>query len=422
MIKRLYRNLLLACVTGMALVSCQGGGAQEVDLPEATDQPALADGAWRAVIQLNDSTPLAFKVNVGAADSGYSFDIVNAEEVVNAVLEQSGDSVHITMPVFANYIEAAIVDSQHLEGHYVNPDADNYRLPFRAEHTEASRYASSGSAGVQIDGEWRVEFETGTPGQYPAIAYFEQNQDHLTGTFRTETGDYRFLDGVISDSTLQLSAFDGAHLFYFRAQVHSDTIRGRFYSGRSYMAEWKGYRDEDFRLRDAEELTYLKEGYNSLEFAFPDLSGDTVRLSDERFQGKPVIVQIMGSWCPNCMDESRYLKTVKEEFGDNIAIVGLTFERARDEATALKRAQKMKNDMALPYPVLLAGATRQDKAEEALPILNHVMSYPTTIYLNEVGEVMKIHTGFSGPGTPVYDDFVAKNRNFIQSLIETSKP
>jgi len=50
-------------------------------------------------------------------------------------------------------------------------------------------------------------------------------------------------------------------------------------------------------------------------------------------------------------------------------------------------------------------------------MLNHVMSYPTSIYLNREHQVVKIHTGFSGPGTPLYEDFVAENDVFLQTLI-----
>ena len=32
-------------------------------------------------------------------------------------------------------------------------------------------------------------------------------------------------------------------------------------------------------------------------------------------------------------------------------------------------------------------------------MLNHVLSYPTTIFLDKKGQVRKIHTGFNGPAT-----------------------
>ena len=34
-------------------------------------------------------------------------------------------------------------------------------------------------------------------------------------------------------------------------------------------------------------------------FAFPDLSGRQVRSDDARFRGKVVLVDIIGSWCPD---------------------------------------------------------------------------------------------------------------------------
>ena len=35
----------------------------------------------------------------------------------------------------------------------------------------------------------------------------------------TETGDYRYLDGVVSGSKMYLSAFDGAHAFLFNKKM-----------------------------------------------------------------------------------------------------------------------------------------------------------------------------------------------------------
>ena len=32
-------------------------------------------------------------------------------------------------------------------------------------------------------------------------------------------------------------------------------------------------------------------------------------------------------------------------------------------------------------------------------MLNHVLSYPTTIFIDKKGNVRKIHTGFNGPAT-----------------------
>lgn len=47
----------------------------------------------------------------------------------------------------------------------------------------------------------------------------------------TETGDYRYLEGVVNGNQLQLSTFDGAHAFLFTGTVTDSTINGHFYSG-----------------------------------------------------------------------------------------------------------------------------------------------------------------------------------------------
>jgi len=44
-------------------------------------------------------------------------------------------------------------------------------------------------------------------------ALFKQTKNKLTGTFLTTTGDYRYLDGIVTGDSLKLSTFDGAHAY-----------------------------------------------------------------------------------------------------------------------------------------------------------------------------------------------------------------
>jgi thiol-disulfide isomerase/thioredoxin len=402
------------------LAACQ---PQKRDKEAKKTAAELPRQEGRATIALNDSTLLPFTFTVDSLVKGkQNFTIRNAQESVEATAEFiAKDSVKITLPVFANYILARW-DGAELQGNYINPDAENYQLPFQASFSpNPQRFFSQDSVCCSINKKWRVRLSPDTEKEDPAIAYFEQEGNKVTGTFLTETGDYRFLEGAFSGNTLRLSAFDGAHLFYFSAQVESSQqMQGHFYSGRSYHTTWQAFRDDDFELADPDTLTFLKEGYTSLNFALPTLAGDTLSLEDQRFAGKPVIIQIMGSWCPNCMDETRYLNQIYKQYQpQGLEIIGLTFERARNKASAEKRAQKMISDLDIQYPVLMAGYTRADKASEVLPMLNHVMSYPTTIYLDANHVVQKIHTGFAGPGTPVYEEFTTRNTLFIENLINS---
>ncbi len=408
------KKILILVAAGF-IISCNQTPEKEQD--QTIKEPQ--NGMWRGAISLSDSINLPFNFTLTGEDSSYAITIYNGDEEIEVTeLSWVNDSLKIQMPVFANYLLVR-PSSDKLNGYYINPDAENYRLPFEATFGDSTRFEVSAKNCCDINRKWAVEFTPDDENNDPAIAYFEQDGSDVSGTFLTETGDYRYLQGILSGDDLRLSAFDGAHLFYFEATIEDgQEMEGRFYSGRSFMEPWRAYRDDDFELRNADSLTYLKEGYDKFSFSFNDLDGNLVSLEDERFKGKPVIVQIMGSWCPNCMDESRYLRDIYNEYNQQgLEIVGLTFERVKDEETARKRATKMVDNLKIPYPVLLAGSTRDDKAAELLPSLNHVMSYPTAIYLNRDHSVKKIHTGFSGPGTPVYNDYVKENKKTIEEIL-----
>jgi thiol-disulfide isomerase/thioredoxin len=408
MIKFILKVLLAFSI----LVSCAPAPQED-----ESNEVQMTEGKWLGTITLSDSIPLNFNFTLASTDSAsYDFVINNAGNIVEAkVINLSSDSFKVEMPVFANYLVFSLKNGE-MEGQYINPDAEDYHLPFHAELSIENRYPLA-KLNPSLVGNYRLDFNPETEDQSSALANFRIDGEKVYASVMTETGDYRFLEGGIRNGLAQISTFDGGFLYYFTFKT-GDTLKGRFYSGRTYSAPFIAYRDSSFSLRNADSLTFIKEGYESLAFSFPNLQGDTLSLGNPRFAGKPVIVQIMGSWCPNCLDESLYLKEQYNQYHeDGLEVVGLTFERARDYETALKRATKMERDLELPYPILLAGATRKDNAAELLPMLNHVMSYPTSIYLNREHKVVKIHTGFAGPGTPKYEDFVAKNDKFIQTLI-----
>lgn len=411
--KQIYASFL--CLL-LALAGCTNSNE------EGKAKPILpAEGEWLAQINLNDSIVLPFHFDLKhTSDSTYVFTIKNAEERIEVTdITVVGDSTKFQLPVFANYI-TVITTPREMRGYFHNPDAEQYHLRFTAQYNFRERFAFLESKCCNINRKWRVEFSPGTPEKSDGIAYFEQNDSLITATVMTETGDYRYLEGILSGEELRLSAFDGAHLFYFEGTVSSgQKMQGHFYSGRSFSEPFIAYRDDAFALRNADSLTYLKDGAESLEFSFPTVKGEVIALSDSRFANKPVIVQIMGSWCPNCMDETRFLNEMYTKYhSKGLEIVGLSFERARDKEAALKRVEKMQRDLNIKYPVLIGGYTRADKAGEALPMLNHVMSFPTAIYLNRNHEVVKIHTGFAGPGTPVYKEYTETTDTFIQDLVK----
>nr|MBK9651319.1 hypothetical protein [Bacteroidota bacterium] len=68
---------------------------------------------------------------------------------------------------------------------------------------------------------------------------------------------------------------------------------------------------------------------------------------------------------------------------------------------------------------MIAGKAAKDEASKALPMLNKITGYPTTLIIDKHGKVRKIHTGFMGPATgKYYDAFTSEFEHFLQMLLK----
>lgn len=388
---------------------------------EVEKERRLQPGDYRGTFEVMDNELLPFNFEVKGETL---LNITNADEVIEVdEIIYRNDSVFIMFPYFETYF-AATFNGNDLVGTYVEESRDRY-VPFKAEFDNSNRFiVEEEETFVDVSGAWETVFSKGIAGdEYVAKGEFKQEGNKITGTFRTPTGDYRYLEGSVNGNQLLLSTFDTAHAFLFKATVTDSTIiDGMFYSGNHFKEPFEAKQNKDYSLPDANKLTFLKQGYDKLEFAFPDLEGNIVSLDDERFKDKVVLVQIMGSYCPNCLDESKfYTKYYEANKDKDLEIVALAFENAKTEEKAMQRITRMKDRLGITYPVLLAqyATNSKQKAQEKLPMLNHVLSYPTTIYIDKQGEVRKIHTGFSGPATGQnYLDFVSEFEEFVGRLVE----
>lgn len=383
-------------------------------------QTSLAEGIWLAELTVMDNEVLPFNFKlIQKAEEKYEMEIYNAEERIKVdEISVKGDSIRINFPVYEGYITGTFSE-RIIEGEFIKESLDRI-VPFKATFGVAERFRNSNSSSENVSGIWETEFEKGTADAYPAKGIFTQNGDKVTGTYRTKTGDYRYLEGVMSGDTLKVSAFDGAHAFVFIAKVSDSTMNGAFYSGNHSKEVFEAKRNELFELPSADSLTYIKEGFDKLAFSFPNADGNMVSLEDERFNNKVVLVQIMGTWCPNCLDESKfYVDYLKKNPELNIELVALAFEYAKTKEAAFKGISRLKDRIHIDYPILLAQYGSEDKslAQEKLPMLNHVLSYPTTIYIDKKGEVRKIHTGFNGPATgDKFTEFKKEFDSFVKEL------
>lgn len=407
-IKNIFLALTLATVS--IFISCHP--EPEAQLPTT--------GKWHANLELKKGVSLPFLFHLNQIDSTWTMTIVNGEEEI--LLEDlifSSDSLKVTFPVFESALNFKIIDENTLKGEWVNYYKSNdYKLSITAKLGAKNRFDLVGPV-RSVAGKYEVVFSPDTDEEYPAIGLFKQNGSNVTGTFATETGDYRHLEGVVTNDSLKLSTFDGSHAFLFKAAVSDSILAGTFWSGSHFKENWTAKINPQAKLRNADSLTYLNPGFEKMSFTFPDATGKMVSLEDKQFKNKPVIVQIMGSWCPNCLDETRYLSSLYKKYNSSgLEIIALAFERTTNKEKALKNLKNLKVKTGADYTILLGGATRDDKAEEKLQMLNHVMSYPTAIFIDKSGEIRRIHTGFYGPSTGnYYEDFTAKTEKLVEVML-----
>lgn len=377
-------------------------------------------GEWRGVLETMDDKELPF---LFVYHSNNRLSISNAEEVIEVdEVTLKGDSIIIKMPVYEGVFKGKFTEDS-IYGDFIKPSLDRV-VPFVMKQGKVERFLVTAAPESEVEGNWEAVFSPESASdRYIAKGTFEQKGHKVTGTFRTTTGDYRYLAGAIENDSMRLSTFDGAHAFLFEAKVEGDTLmNGVFYSGNHFKEPFTAKRNELFELPKADSLTFLKEGYEKIEFSFPDTNGKMISLDDEAFKNKVMVVQIMGTWCPNCLDETKYYTSYyKNSKPEDVEFISLAFEYAPSKEKAVKSINRLKEKVGVPYPILLAqhGTSDKAKANQKLPMLNHVLSYPTTIFIDKSGKVRKIHTGFNGPATgEEYTIFVEEFEDFVQMLAD----
>lgn len=391
-------------------------------------QPAFKTGVWRGVLQRPDGEQIVFNFTTTKIKGKTVLYVHNASErlLVDSI-KQNGDSIWIQMPFFASSFAARITKDGNLEGNYIkNYGSKNSIIPFSASYGNSKRYNTSTSTSVyNITGKWAVKFDEKDTSLNSAIGEFIQEKNgRITGTFRTPTGDFRYLEGTVKGDSLQLSAFDGGHAVLFTAKIENGNTlsHAMMYSGLTATQAWMAVKNENATLPDSYNITKMRPGETALNFAFTSTDGKKISISDAQYKGKAVIVQILGSWCPNCMDETAFLSWFyKENRARGIEIIGLAYERTEDFAESKEALQPFQKRFDVTYPFLVTGVTVSDekRTEKTLPQLDEIKAFPTTIFIDKQGNVDEIHTGYDGPATGVhYEEFKKEFNNEIDKLLK----
>jgi len=412
-----------------------------IETPNTYSQ--MPPGTWRGILKLTDplqaptpadfgeevkitdyfELPFNMEVAYDAAGKMQVFLINGAEKIpienVHYGRDRSTakDTLYLGMTAFDTYMDG-FYEENTMEGYWHVNYKNNYQIPYIITYGQSHRFIQDPVANSQdFSGDWKMVFDYDKV-PYVGIGEFVQAENELTGTIRTETGDYRFLAGNAYGDKLRLSVFDGAHAFLFSGSMDTDTIYGEFRSGKHYLSNWYAVRDTAFRLQNANEMTKATQA-GPVDFTFKKSDGTAYTLSEKNSEETGItIINIMGTWCPNCKDEIAYLKELKSNPKyEDVKVVSLAFERYKDEAKALAMLGKYREVMGFDWPILLGGYADKKQNSIDLDFIDELYSYPTMIVLDRNRKIRKIHTGFSGPATSKYEEFKKEMATILNKLL-----
>lgn len=324
----------------------------------------------------------------------------------------NSDSIDLVFPYFNSFIRCKET-KRKIKGYWNNVQKQDYKIPLMVfKKRKKQRHADP-----VVSGKWRVTFSTQN-NPYPAIGQFEIINNEVCGTFMTETGDYRFLTGYTKNDSLFLSALDGSHAFFFAAKFNVQQMIGVFFSGTHYQTDWVAVKDENAQLENPYHLTTV-DTTKELNFTFPDLNGNYYSFPNHLSKNKVTIITLMGTWCPNCIDEALFFKTLQEKYDKTeIKIIAVCYEASDDFKKQIENVKKLNDTYGFNFTFLIAGKASKMLAHQHFPVLSNVMSFPTTIFVDKENKVRKVFTGFYGPATKTYyENFKHETHSLLDQLI-----
>jgi thiol-disulfide isomerase/thioredoxin len=364
---------------------------------------------WRAVIEREDGKKVPFLLEQKQELGKTVLYVINGPERIRITnVKMAGDSLFFGMPAFESSFKVQKLANGDLLGNYIKGTAGATQYwPMYAYAKDKDRFRAAVDAKNNISGRWDVSITRANGTIRKAVALFAQQGNNITGSFLTPAADYRYLAGIVTGDSLELSAFDGDNIHLFEAKIdHANLISaGVFYNGYTNKETWTAKKNDFIALPATQDPTRLREGATKLNFTFRDLQGKSVSINDERYKNKVVIIQLMGSWCANCLDETKFMADYYERNRfKGIEIIALAYELTTDTARSKKSVAKFQLLFNVQYPMLITGVAAGDekKTEKTLPQLTEIKSFPTTVFIDKKGYVREIHTNFYGPASGEY--------------------
>jgi thiol-disulfide isomerase/thioredoxin len=123
-------------------------------------------------------------------------------------------------------------------------------------------------------------------------------------------------------------------------------------------------------------------------------------LLNPRYAGKPVIVELFGTWCANCNDLAPLLAELyAAHHAEGLEILSVAFELSADEDYVRQRVAEYKAAHGVEWEVLIPAAPPAQLLSARPARLSAISGVPVTLFFNRDRTVHAIYSGFSGPAT-----------------------
>lgn len=382
---------------------------------------SIAEGQWQGNIHYSNATvPFEFKIIGSVLNNNIQVVLINgSEELVINNSTISGDSIFIPMHAFDATIRARF-SGKTMTGKWVKGYKNNWSMPFSAQFDVPRFEIIESKKYVAIEPIWNMTFdpEFGLP--YPSVGYFKQTGRKVTGTIAAEVGDLRFFEGVVMGDSLKITSFDGAHAFMLLGKKIQGKWQGTLIFDDGYEEPWVAFADENATLTDpfvviSTTVEDKKRPYYDILTAGSGFNS----LDPDDFEGRVTVIQLLGTWCPNSLDETNYLvEWYEKNKQKEIEILAVFFEMNYSQEYGLRRIDEYIEENGITYGTVLGGKANKGQAALAFPFINKIEAFPTLIIIDKKGHARYMHTYFLGPATgELYTDFDTRFQAIIDELL-----
>jgi thiol-disulfide isomerase/thioredoxin len=375
-------------------------------------------GPWAGTV-IVDGLMIPFRLDISGSGSNVKGAFLNGDEKVTSTSgDFEGDSLILNFAQYAEKLRGTLRNGQltgTIEGKF-GPQPRS-TLPFQAKPFVSDKSETAANI-PSINGRWEIEVNS-PKGESAWHFIVRQSGGDVSAAILRVDGDTGSLTGKYQDGKFVLGHFSGERPYLLDVTPRSDGSLHIILNDYSGKRELIAYRPADARAKglpaptDPTRHTRIADPTQPFVFRFPDIDGHIISNTEARFRGKVVLVNITGSWCPNCHDEAPFLVDLYRKYhARGLEIVALDFEE-QEQLRNLTRLRAFIKHYGIRYTVLVGG--QPDQVNEKLPRLINLNAWPTTVILGRDGLVKAIHVGFASAAS---GEFSSERKEQVTDQIE----